>query len=42
MKKDDCKKTQKPEQPAPKPSRWSRFVAAVGNAIGEAKFGGGN
>lgn len=22
-----------------KPSKWSRFVAAIGNAIGQAKFG---
>lgn len=24
----------------PKQSKWSRFVNAVGNAIGQAKFGG--
>jgi hypothetical protein len=26
--------------PPPKPSWWSRVVAAIGNAIGNAKFGG--
>ena len=28
-----------PPTSQPKPSRWQRFVAAVGNAIGQAKFG---
>lgn len=39
MKKPDSKPAKDVKQP--KPSRWSRFVAAIGNAIGEAKFGGG-
>jgi hypothetical protein len=29
-----------PIKPEKKPGRWSRFVQAVGEAIGQAKFGG--
>lgn len=32
--------TKKDRPKNPKPSVWSRLLAAVGNAIGQAKFGG--
>jgi hypothetical protein len=28
--------------PIKAPSRWGRIVAAIGTAIGQAKFGGGS
>lgn len=34
------KKSQPVATPIKAPSRWSRLVQAVGNAIGQAKFGG--